>query len=82
MLDTQIKQLVKETDTPLLTISSMSYSSAGMILAEIGNIELFDSPAKLLAFAGLEPSNYQSGNSLQLMQSWLNVDPTIFAGLF
>ena len=32
-----------------------------MILAEIGTITRFSSPAKLLAFAGLEPSVYQSG---------------------
>lgn len=53
-----------------------------MILAEIGDIELFDSPAKLLAFAGLDPQPTNPVNSLQLMQSWLNVDPNIFAGLF
>lgn len=61
LLDKQIKMLVVETNTPLLTIPGISYISAGMILAEIGDINLFDSPAKLLAFAGLEPSTYQSG---------------------
>jgi len=32
-----------------------------MILAEIGDIENFKNPSKLLAFAGLDPSLYQSG---------------------
>jgi len=48
-------------NSPLLSIPGISYVSAAFILAEIGNIENFDSPAKLLAFAGLEPSTYQSG---------------------
>ena len=61
LLDKQIKQFVIETNTPLLSIPGISYLSAGMILAEIGDINRFDTPAKLLAFAGLEPSTYQSG---------------------
>ena len=60
-LDKKIKEVVLNLETPLLTIPGISYISAAFILAEIGNIENFDSPAKLLAFAGLEPSTYQSG---------------------
>lgn len=33
-----------------------------MILGETGNIHRFINPSKLLAFAGLDPSVYQSGN--------------------
>lgn len=32
-----------------------------MILAEIGDFSRFDSPDKILAYAGLSPSTYQSG---------------------
>ena len=32
-----------------------------MIIAEIGDFSRFDSPDKILAFAGLSPSTYQSG---------------------
>ena len=32
-----------------------------MILAEVGDFSRFDSPDKLLAYAGLSPSTYQSG---------------------
>lgn len=32
-----------------------------MIIAEIGDFNNFDSPDKILAFAGLSPSTYQSG---------------------
>ncbi len=61
LLDNQIKNLVLALNSPLLTIPGISYISAGMILSEIGDIDRFDSPSKLLAFAGLEPSTYQSG---------------------
>lgn len=60
-LDKQIKQVVIEIDSPLMTVPGISYTLASIILAEIGDIERFTKPAKLLAFAGLEPSTYQSG---------------------
>jgi transposase len=61
LLDKKIKELVLDLDTPILNIPGISYISAAIILAEIGDINSFDSPAKLLAFAGLEPSIHQSG---------------------
>ena len=48
-------------NTPLITIPGIGYIIAAIILAEIGDINNFSSPAKLLAFAGMEPSTYQSG---------------------
>ena len=61
-LDKQIKLIVVELNSPIITIPGISYTLAAIILAEIGDINRFPSPAKLLAFAGLEPSTYQSGN--------------------
>lgn len=60
-LDKQIKLVVDELNTPLVTIPGIAYTIAAIILAEIGDINNFSSPAKLLAFAGMEPSTYQSG---------------------
>ena len=40
----------------------IGYINGGMILGEIGDIHRFSNPNKLLAFAGLDPSVYQSGN--------------------
>lgn len=60
-LDKQIKIVVDELNTPLLTIPGIGYTIAAIILAEIGDINNFSSPAKLLAFAGMEPATYQSG---------------------
>ncbi len=61
-LDEQIKLIVNEINTPLITIPGIGYTLAAIILAEIGDVERFSTPAKLLAFAGMEPSTYQSGN--------------------
>lgn len=33
-----------------------------MIIAEIGDFSRFDSPDKILAYAGMSPSTYQSGH--------------------
>ena len=60
-VEKRIKEILKEINSPILTIPGISFKTAGSIIAEIGDISRFDSPAKLLAFAGLDPSMYQSG---------------------
>lgn len=59
--DKQIKIIMDELDSPVPTIPGIGYTLGATIIAEVGNISRFSSPAKLLAFAGLEPSIYQSG---------------------
>ena len=61
LLDKEIKKIMKEIDSPVLSISGIGYVLGAIIVSEIGNIENFSSPAKLQAFAGLDPSIYQSG---------------------
>lgn len=61
-LDKELKNLVDELESPLMSIPGISYVTVAYILAEIGDINNFDTPAKLQAFAGLDPSTYQSGN--------------------
>ncbi len=60
-VDNQIKEVIIELDSPIMTIPGISYTLASIILAEVGDINRFTDPAKLLAFAGLDPSTYQSG---------------------
>ena len=60
-LDAEIKAIVLETGSPILSIPGVGYVLGAIILAEVGSIENFDNPAKLLKFAGLEPSVYESG---------------------
>lgn len=61
-IDSKIKEIMDELDSVILTIPGISYTLGSIILSEIGNIERFSSPCKLLAFAGLDPSVKQSGN--------------------
>ena len=46
----------------IMSIPGIGAVNGGMILGEIGDISRFPSPKQLLAFAGLDPSVYQSGN--------------------
>ena len=60
-IETAIKAIIDEMAPPILSIPGISYRMGAMILAEIGDFSRFDSPDKLLAYAGLSPSTYQSG---------------------
>lgn len=59
--ENKIKESMKLIDSPILSIPGISYTLAAIIQAEINDINRFENPAKLLAFAGLDPSTYQSG---------------------
>ena len=60
-IEAAIKAIIDEMAPPILTIPGISYRMGSMILAEIGDFSRFDSPDKLLAYAGLSPSTYESG---------------------
>ena len=61
-IETEIKQIMDEQiHSPILTIPGISYRMGAMIIAEIGDFNRFDSPDKILAYAGMSPSTYQSG---------------------
>ena len=60
-IESAIKQIIDELDPPILSIPGMGIHSAAVILAEIGDFSNFDSPDKILAYAGCSPSTYQSG---------------------
>lgn len=59
-IEAAIKAIMDEMAAPILTIPGISYRMGAMILAEIGDFSRFDSPDKLLAYAGLSPSTYES----------------------
>ena len=63
-LETEIKRIMVEIDSPIITIPGISWTLGSIILAEIGNIDRFSTPAKLLSFAGLEPSVNDSGKAV------------------
>lgn len=69
LLDSQLKSveaemtdIMKFNDSVIMTIPGIGYINGGMILGEIGDVHRFSNSGKLLAFAGLDPSVYQSGN--------------------
>ena len=61
-IEEEMTDIMKSNDSVIMTIPGIGYINGGMILGEIGNIHHFSSPGKLLAFAGLDPFVYQSGN--------------------
>ena len=60
-LDAKIKDIMIELESPILSIPGISYNLGSIILAEIVDINRFDTPAQLQAIAGLDPSTHQSG---------------------
>ena len=60
-IEASIKTIIDEMAPTILTIPGISYRMGAMILAEIGDFSRFSSPDKILAYAGLSPSTYQSG---------------------
>ena len=56
-----IQTIMEEMQSPITTIPGMGFRMGAMILAEIGDFSRFDSPDKILAYAGMSPSTYQSG---------------------
>ena len=60
-IETEIKSIMDEVNSPILSIPGINYRMGAMIIAEIGDFSRFDSPDKVLAYAGMSPSTYQSG---------------------
>lgn len=60
-IENEIKTIMDEINSPILSIPGINYRMGAMIIAEIGDFSRFDSPDKMLAYAGLSPSTYQSG---------------------
>ena len=61
-IETAIKRILdEEIQSPILSIPGISYRMGAMIISEIGDFSRFDSADKILAYAGMSPSTYQSG---------------------
>lgn len=70
-IEFHIEIIMDEINSPILTIPGISYRMGAMIIAEIGDFDNFSSPDKILAYAGLSPSTYQSG---QLTSSYSHME--------
>ena len=60
-VEAQIFALLDKDPPRMLDIPGMGPRMAAVIVAEVGDFNRFSSPDKLLAYAGLSPSTYQSG---------------------
>lgn len=60
-IEISIKSIMDNIHSPILSIPGINYRMGTMIIAEIGDFNRFSSPDKILAYAGLSPSTYQSG---------------------
>lgn len=61
-IENSFKDILESMNSPLMTIPGMGYIQAGTILGYIGDINRFHSPKAVVAFAGIDPVVYQSGN--------------------
>ncbi|MFQ8878395.1 MAG: transposase [Roseburia hominis] len=52
-IEKEIKTIMDEINSPILSIPGISYRMGAMIIAEIGDFSQFDSPDKILAYAGM-----------------------------
>ena len=60
-IEDSIKSIMDNIQSPITSIPGINYRMGAMIIAEIGDFNRFSSPDKILAYAGLSPSTYQSG---------------------
>lgn len=61
-IDRKIEKQLKKLNSVILTIPGVGPSTGAIILGEIGDINRFSNPRKLVAFAGIDPTAFQSGN--------------------
>ena len=70
-IEQAIQSIMDEMRSPITTIPGIGTRMGAMILAEVGDFSRFDSPDKILAYAGLSPSTYQSG---QLVNGYAHME--------
>ena len=70
-IEDAINAIMDTLDSPITTIPGIKNRMGSMILAEIGDVSRFDNPDQILAYAGLSPSTYQSG---QLTSSYAHME--------
>ncbi|ASS37836.1 IS110 family RNA-guided transposase [Mogibacterium pumilum] len=70
-IETAINAIMDVLDSPITTIPGIKNRMGAMILAEIGDFSRFDNPDQILAYAGLSPTTYQSG---QMTSSYAHME--------
>jgi len=70
-IETAINSIMDTLDAPITTIPGIKNRMGAMILSEIGDFSRFENADQILAYAGLSPSTYQSG---QLTSSYAHME--------
>jgi hypothetical protein len=70
-VENEINSIMDKVHSPITTIPGIGTRMGAMILAEVGDFHNFDSADKILAYAGMSPSTYQSG---QLTSSYSHME--------
>ena len=60
-IEERINTIMAGMNSPITTIPGIKNRMGAMILAEIGDFSRYDNSDQILAYAGLSPSTYQSG---------------------
>lgn len=61
-IDEQIAKQLKKVNSVVMTIPGVGPATGAIIVGEIGDVNRFANPSKLVAFAGIDPTVMQSGN--------------------
>ena len=70
-VETEIQRIIDRLDSPIMSIPGINFRMGSVILAEIGDFSRFKSAEQILAYAGMSPSTYQSG---QLTSSYAHME--------
>ena len=70
-IEAEINSIMEGVNSPITSIPGIGTRMGAMILAEVGDFNNFDSADKILAYAGMSPSTYQSG---QLTSSYAHME--------
>ena len=81
-IEKQIQAIMDELNSPITTIPGIGFRMAAMIFAEVGDFTRFDSPDKLLAYAGSRPQLTSLDNSRIATHTWKSVALDTYATLF
>ncbi len=60
-LDRRINDMMEEVNSPITSIPGIGKVLAAVIISEVGDVSRFKNSDKLVAYAGISPSTYQSG---------------------
>jgi len=60
-IEKRVGDFIKKSDNVITSIPGIGDMTAAIIISEIGDINRFNNPGQVLAFAGLDPSVKQSG---------------------